>query len=601
MSNRIEIVSISIENFRSIKRLTIGAGDMTVFVGLNDAGKSNIIKALNLFFNDQTDYDTSFDFQRDFSSFFDKNSKKAREIRITVEFMIPKTFNNPGKYKWEKSWRENSHNEKMTDSTGNPVKPKSKIPDALRKIKFRYVPAVKTKEFFKGLLAELYITASTVLDSPLQDSMETFSHILQEYTMQIEKEVDDRIGIVSKLTMPPDLSEMFKTLIFETTGKKDDFNVPLELRGDGIQARHIPIILKYIADKDSEIRGRGMISPITIWGYEEPENGIELSKAFDMARDFNEYSSDMQIFVTTHSPAFYLSENARVLYVSKKDGEPTKASETENQDYVIQTMGLMPIVAPFIAEKENELIMLKREYIDNIDNSLTDVPTIFVEGKIDKEYLKMAINLFSPKLDTALKANRLKIYTREGEGGCSRVTEYAKAWILSGNKNKAVALYDKDKAGRFEYGKLTSDELFKKKNHGKVIAQYYKPDANIKQLYDIGCTDFPYEIEHLLSIDFWKKIRDKGYTVKRDKAEIFEFSKNLIPIDRSLNELFSEKISEDLIDTIVYYGPDDDNKKRIMELVKNADESVQRDILYGLKDTVLLLEQKLAPSSGDSL
>lgn len=42
----------------------------------------------------------------------------------------------------------------------------------------------------------------------------------------------------------------------------------------------------------------------TIWGFEEPENGVELSKAFEMANDFEEFSQDIQMFITTHSPAF---------------------------------------------------------------------------------------------------------------------------------------------------------------------------------------------------------------------------------------------------------------------------------------------------------
>ncbi|MBE4044311.1 ATP-binding protein, partial [Vibrio parahaemolyticus] len=38
---------------------------------------------------------------------------------------------------------------------------------------------------------------------------------------------------------------------------------------------------------------------------EEPENNLELKYAFELAEVFRGYSKDIQIFITTHSPAFY--------------------------------------------------------------------------------------------------------------------------------------------------------------------------------------------------------------------------------------------------------------------------------------------------------
>lgn len=70
MDSRIAIRSITIKNFRSIRRGSIKVGDFNVFVGMNDAGKSNVLKALNLFFNDQVDCNSPFDYHRDFSYLF---------------------------------------------------------------------------------------------------------------------------------------------------------------------------------------------------------------------------------------------------------------------------------------------------------------------------------------------------------------------------------------------------------------------------------------------------------------------------------------------------------------------------------------------------
>ena len=54
------IKKIEISNFRSIHHQIIDCKELNIFSGLNDSGKSNILKALNLFFNNETDFQKSF-------------------------------------------------------------------------------------------------------------------------------------------------------------------------------------------------------------------------------------------------------------------------------------------------------------------------------------------------------------------------------------------------------------------------------------------------------------------------------------------------------------------------------------------------------------
>jgi len=46
-----KIKEVHIENFKSITKLDIGCGDLVVLVGRNSVGKSNVLLALDLFFN----------------------------------------------------------------------------------------------------------------------------------------------------------------------------------------------------------------------------------------------------------------------------------------------------------------------------------------------------------------------------------------------------------------------------------------------------------------------------------------------------------------------------------------------------------------------
>ena len=78
------IREIQIKNFRSIRNMTISARKHNVIVGLNDVGKSNILRALNLFFNNQTDNGKAYDFDYDFAYHFPAKSKKTKEVVIAV-------------------------------------------------------------------------------------------------------------------------------------------------------------------------------------------------------------------------------------------------------------------------------------------------------------------------------------------------------------------------------------------------------------------------------------------------------------------------------------------------------------------------------------
>lgn len=70
-----KIKSINISNFRSIKQLTMDFNQITVIVGPNNAGKSNILSALNLFFTSSTRGITDIDFHK-------RNVKEPIEISV---------------------------------------------------------------------------------------------------------------------------------------------------------------------------------------------------------------------------------------------------------------------------------------------------------------------------------------------------------------------------------------------------------------------------------------------------------------------------------------------------------------------------------------
>jgi predicted ATP-dependent endonuclease of OLD family len=59
------IQGVAIRRFRSIADLKIATGALTVFVGANGSGKSNVLRALNLYFNGEVEPNDPFDIRRD--------------------------------------------------------------------------------------------------------------------------------------------------------------------------------------------------------------------------------------------------------------------------------------------------------------------------------------------------------------------------------------------------------------------------------------------------------------------------------------------------------------------------------------------------------
>lgn len=596
MSNRIIIKSIRIKNFRSIRNELIEAKNMNIFVGLNDAGKSNVLKALNLFFNGQTDYGVMFDFKKDFSYYFPVTSHGTKEIVIEIKFIIPDSYKEKGIFTWKKVWRINDYTDELiTNEKGERPSDRSRVPGTLKRIRYRYVPAVKSKEYYKSLLSDLYFTVSAVLDSPLEASVNNFSRVLQEYTVQISNQVSERIHISSKLSIPENLSELFKTLEFETQNNNMDGLVALDKRGDGIQARHIPIILKYIADEDQKTRNQGSMKVATIWGFEEPENGVELSKAFEMANDFEDFSQDIQMFITTHSPAFYMKNNdeaVQVIYVSQ--GEKTEGSKMK-YDYtsanVGQFMGLMPIVAPYIAEQEEKIAKSKKLIEENI---FIDIPTIMVEGKTDKQYLELAIKLYSEKLFEKIKEGKLRIFSKEGEGGCKKLIDWTYAWIYSGNASKAIVLFDKDEAGILAKNELTESMIYKKKrSSASVQVKFLEPSNEIIGLYKKNI-ELYYEIEHLLSIKCWLKIKEKDFVEPREYAELNRAVGRLLTRDKTIDMVLDDNIDDyNILNTIVTFNPHKDKKEKIFRYVESCKDEEQKEFLSGLKKTIEMLEKNI--------
>lgn len=388
---------IHIKNFRSIVDATIELDDFNFFVGKNDSGKSNVLKAINLFFNERTDYDTPFNFAVDYSKFAKRSIHQAKEIMIALDVQMPATFKDGGIKTWTKIWRkEGLYNDNATELFSRGTKGTT----FLSRIKYMYVPAIKSADYFKYLLSQVYDSMTEVADSALKDLNKKYSSELQEITHGLSENLQNVLHMRSDIQMPRELSTLFKDLSFSTTDKFVK-NVDLNQRGDGIKARHIPSILNFMQENMEENRAKNTVSYNFIWGFEEPENGVEYSLCYEMAEELYDYRKKCQLLITTHSPAIYAIKNrdaTRCYYVSKKESGATAYDTDISVDEINQKIGLMPLIAPYLMEQktkyddelknlENAIEKLQEEY-----KQATEQIVILAEGKTDIKHLKAAFS-----------------------------------------------------------------------------------------------------------------------------------------------------------------------------------------------------------------
>lgn len=507
------ITKISIRNFRSLQGVDLDARDLNVFVGQNDEGKSNVLRALDLFFNSERRGGYEFVWAFDYCSATSKKKRKAEEIVISLDVSPPPNFKNQKAVRWTKVWRkEGLHSDLVVHVDGTEVGHTSKIAPFLRTIRYDYVPAIKSGDYFQALMGKLYDMLEATVEEQVRAASGTFTQTINSNTERILQEIEERLGLATTIELPKNLNLFFRQLEFTSAASDKSFS--LNQRGDGVKVRHIPIVLRWLAERANFLSAPGKPKAITIWGYEEPENNLELRKCFDLAREFVETSSRIQTFITTHSPAFYSvfndsGEASVALFHVRKDGA-TSVTEVdpigeEGLAELDSAMGLLELLEPHFKAAAQDIQNLRSRLQELTDNS---VATIFCEGPSDELVLKESLRLFYSNLmeKVAIKST--------GEGGGHRwVMESCIAWSYSRPTARCVGLFDTDAAA---LKSLTeANERTHKPDSGRMsFVEKVQANAALIQCAQRGFK-VPFAYEELLPSDVWEHAESRGWIEPR--------------------------------------------------------------------------------------
>lgn len=542
----VRIRNIGISDFRSIRRMDERIEPLTVLVGNNDSGKSNILRALNLFFNDCTDRSSPLDFNNDYNYFSNPN-QRAKEIVVRVELILPYSYreNNGDIVVWEKKWRadanltRNLHSSsyygaRLTTSTrGNEkrerveISPYSNVHSLLSKIKFEYIPAVRDSAYFDALRARIYQTIAEVTEKSFRESSEDFQTSINTHLKSLIATIESHLGISTTFHLPSDLSPLFQKLDF----KSGEQNVSLERRGDGVKVRHIPLMLDFIAKQLASLQVQGSMPYTFIWGYEEPENNLEVKAALALAEEFGEFvrEDDYQIITTTHSPIFFNMANrmaeeepdcASVHFVTRESDESGTRTSREPDD-LDDEMGTMLLFAPYVADFELEIETLKEAKAAAEQESEDTRPKLVVEGDSDAIVFSRLIGALFPDF-----ADSFQILTKPDGAGTNYVVDMVAAFAAFRRhdltKPRALGIIDEDDAGR--QARRDWDELKIQPALAK-LKRLPKPPHLIaagQRRYQV-----PVTLETLYDPAAWRYADERGWLKERDLASIASRIPNL--------------------------------------------------------------------------
>lgn len=192
---------------------------------------------------------------------------------------------------------------------------------------------------------------------------------------------------------------------------------------------------------------------------------MEMGNAFKLAQIFSSYSSDLQIFINTHSPAFYsLAKeypSKTALFLAKKDATSTslKSITLDKIHLIDEEIGILPIISEYIKKEVDERLEAQKRSIE-LEKQIKDLnePVIVTEGRTDVLILTTAWQKLFPDRSIPFKiiASDNRTDNVGGTGGylaLSRLLESVRP-----DSKIHIGLYDQDQAGKDTgYDKLSNN------------------------------------------------------------------------------------------------------------------------------------------------
>lgn len=485
-----QLVNFSVTNYRSItKAHKINLQNITVLVGRNNEGKSNILMALNVAMetmmqhaNHANVHERLYDWQRDFpvqlqqrknnlDSIFrlnfrlnhDENTEFFRTTGIRSNEDIPIEL---------KYGQDNRAKITVPKNGSSSFNDKSEKVTAFicERIAINYIQAVRTEDMAMDVIHRLISTElSKLYDNEEYKSAEQTIYNLQE---AVYNDIANRILAPLQEFLPQltnvEIKSRGRRLVWR--GFRNDVDVILNdgtptsilYKGDGIKSLVSLAILK---ESKNEI-GASIIA------IEEPESHLHPEAIHSLVNVINGISENHQVIITTHNPLFVQRNNiSNNIIVDHGTAKPAK-----NIKEIRELLGVLPE-----------------------DNLINASHVLVVEGEDDKIALNKILSSLSPTIKDALIKNKLVIQPLAGATNLNYELSRLRSYVC-----RYFVFLDADEAGydaaekAIEKGLLSESDVKYSICNGNNTAEFedcLKKDFYIEAIrnkfsVDLGVTSF---------------------------------------------------------------------------------------------------------------
>lgn len=654
------IEKIEIKNFRSFlgtrkddKAEIMEIADLNIFSGSNDSGKSNILRALNLFFNDEIDNVHKFNFENDFNISKKELTQKVIEIKVHFlvdkrKFSISKFYGRNGYRNFEYRFRGNRE-EIVIDSRSEKNKERYKRnPEIANKengyrryairfissISFSYVPAIREERFFSHLYGKIIFKIKKNEEKNIeqlqieQRKIERWQRTLKNKSEKTEflsnlknsswrnnriDEINNEIKEISSLkkainSLEENInnfsSKLFKSVDFLSSEFKIgtnliDFFESFDI-GTGneknlsLRLRGDGIQAKFIPEMLSFMDLISTDKRFFIWGFEEPENSAEYKNQQLLAEKLkNQFSEKKQIFITTHSEEFLSIYDGDEIEKDKRRANLYHVKKINNDSF-----NDFSVIELFDVESNTfKCMSVKSELEQDLGSSL-------IRAKYSKELKEKEDSFLKEK--TELESLNKPVLFVEGE-----LEEKILKKILNNQSEFQIkAAGCSDTLGKYIIGKSFLKTgykvygLFDKDSAGKAAVQnisnkrsentkvkngYIIPNERLKQIIQKQGIEFSFD--ELLPDFVWEYLYDNDYLEDGEK-----FDKQIIPPNKSCDEFLKEKFLEDKIAILKVTQKIKRVKKQDLEsyILELKDDNF-KEIANALKETLAVISEYFAP------
>jgi putative ATP-dependent endonuclease of OLD family len=538
--------TFAVENYRSItKAEKIQCTNMTVLVGPNNEGKSNLLRALVLGLHILSQIEatrvftrrylarpgqetTSFDWDRDFP--FKKKPKSPkgktvfdfefeltggektafyRETKSEITGFLPVRLSigrdHEIAFEFKKRGRHSAAISKKRDAICKFIR---------SRIAFEYVRSVRTAEHAVRVVDEILANELSVIerDPKFADAMKMIEKLQQPILDAVSKTVQGTLKQfltdVSSVTLKISRDQRYRALRESCSILVDDgTETDLRMKGDGVQSLASIALIRHASE--SSARGKNLILTI-----EEPETHLHPEAIHELRKVLVELAAKHQVILSTHNPVL----------VNRSD------------------VGANVLVENHRARPATSLQEIRLSLGIKLSDNLQSADLILVlEGEEDVSPMKALLSEHSSKIKTAFGGGRLAIDTL---GGASKLVY--KLGLLRNSVSNYFVFMDNDQAGRDAIKKALDAGLLTSADYSMVKC----PGLDVSEIEDLYAVAVYAEfVRNRFNVDLdAKKLSGQGIWTSRIKAQFDKQNGNWESdgsTERSLKSEIARRVASD--------------------------------------------------------